>query len=178
MAVGRLICAQCQYWVRSRDAGTLVRACFGTGDLVDEQCPCLLSDCLSDADQCRKKEGNALSARALWRTQAVKLKACYSLLGLLEQWGCQACQYSSHGQVMPGTSGKVVLEACQDEAGNAADVLLLQELQLVHPGVNRCANSARTQATDRLSKSTCCSSPRAPESHFTQRRCAGGRRMA
>jgi hypothetical protein len=34
---------------------------------------------------------------------------------------------------MPGISGKVVLEACQDEAGNAANVPMLQELQLGAP---------------------------------------------
>jgi len=44
---------------------------------VDEQCPCLLSDCLSDADQCRKKEGNALSARALRRTQACETESLF-----------------------------------------------------------------------------------------------------
>jgi len=62
----------------------------------------------------------------------VRLKAWCSQLRLLRQRGCRASKYSSQthkeaGDV--GTSCKVNLEACQDEAGNAANVLLLREPQ-------------------------------------------------
>jgi len=62
----------------------------------------------------------------------VWLKACFSQPGLLRRQ-VSSEQASSHpiltGKGTCGTSGKVDLKACEDEAGNAANVPLLHELQ-------------------------------------------------
>jgi len=62
----------------------------------------------------------------------VTLKAWCSQLRVLRQPRCNASKYSSQTHKEAGDVGcrvEVKLEACQDEAGNAANVLLLHEPQ-------------------------------------------------
>ncbi len=67
---------------------------------------------------------------------SIWLKGCFSQLGLLRQQVSneQASHPIPTGQGTCGTSGKVDLQACENEAGNAANVPLLHELQHGAPG--------------------------------------------
>jgi len=82
-----------------------------------------------------------LGARA---PRAYLVTACFSQLGLFRQASKQGIPPHRSRDIWDSWA-KVDLQACKSEAGNAANVPLLHELQ--HPGVNRCAYSARTQAT-------------------------------
>jgi len=69
---------------------------------------------------------------ALRRTQACQVQACSSQLELLRQQGCQARKHTSRTHTYAGDIGHIRQSrsvACQDEAGSAANVLLLHELQ-------------------------------------------------